>query len=82
MTQLEKALQAENEKLQQKLQLMQSISNRDKFHAYFFRTCNQFATREDAFEHLNSLYYDFFEAYMFTNYTAFRQYVSRKSLKK
>jgi len=78
MTQLEKALQAENEKLQQKLQLMQSISNRDKFHAYFFKICNQFATREDAFEHLNSLYYEFFETYMFTNYKAFRKYYERK----
>lgn len=82
MTQLEISLQAQNEKLQQKIQLMQSISTRDKFHAYFFKICNEFKTREEAFEHLNGIYHDHFGGYLFTNYTAFRQYNLRKSLKK
>lgn len=82
MTQLEISLQAQNEKLQQKIQLMQSISTRDKFHAYFFKICNNYATREDAFEHLNGVYNDHFGEYLFTNYTAFRQYNSRKSIKR
>lgn len=82
MTQLEISLQAQNEKLQQKIQLMQSISTRDKFHAYFFKICNNYTTRKDAFEYLNTLYAEYFGSEMFSNYNSFRKYYERKSIKK
>lgn len=82
MTQLEISLQAQNEKLQQKIQLMQSISTRDKFHAYFFKICNNYTTRKDAFEYLNTLYAEYFGSELFATYAAFRMYYSRKSIKR
>lgn len=82
MTQLEIALKAENHKLTQKMQLMQSISTRDKFHAHFFKICSGFATRKDAFDHLNELYAELFGSELFTSYTAFRMYYTRKQIKK
>ena len=82
MTQLEIALKADNEKLLHKIHLMQSISTRDKFHAYFFKICNNYTTRKDAFEHLNTLYAEHFGSEMFGCYASFRSYYSRKSIKK
>lgn len=82
MTQLEIALKADNEKLLHKIHLMQSISTRDKFHAYFFKICNNYTTRKDAFEHLNTLYAEYFGNEMFASYVAFRMYYSRKSIKR
>lgn len=82
MNQLEIALKAENEKLLHKIQLMQSISTRDKFHAYFFKICNNYTTRKDAFEYLNTLYAEHFGNEMFVSYASFRKYYERKTLKK
>lgn len=82
MTQLEISLKAQNEKLQQKIHLMQSISTRDKFHAYFFKICNNYTTRKDAFEYLNTLYAECFGSEMFGSYAAFRKYYERKIIKK
>lgn len=78
MTQMELALKAENEKLQAKLEIMQQISTRDKFYSYFFKICNQYKTREDAFYHLNKIHADYFGEQKFASYKAFRKYCERK----
>ena len=82
MTQLEIAQKRQLEKLEQQIFIMQSIGTRDAFHQYFFKICNEFTTRESAFNHLNDLYFQFFKKQLFTNYKAFRKYYERKNYKK
>lgn len=78
MTQYEIALQAENKKLQEERDLMRAIATRDAFYQQFFKTCNQFKTREEAFDSLNEKYYELFGEYKFSNYKCFRKYYERK----
>lgn len=78
MTQYEIALRAENIKLQEERDLMRAIATRDAFYQHFFKTCNQYKSRLEAFNTLNNIYAQLFGQELFTSYTAFRQYVSRK----
>lgn len=70
--QLQEILQAENEKLKQENELMRAIATTDGFYNYFFKISLQFKTREEAFNHVNELYYELFGAYRYLNYHSFR----------
>lgn len=78
MTQLEIALQAENKKLADKLQLMQTIATRDKFYTHFFKISLNYKTRKEAFDYLNTLYAELFGDVLFSSYESFKMYYSRK----
>lgn len=71
--QLHEILQAENEKLKQENELMRTIATADGFYNYFFKISLQFKTREQAFDHVNELYYKLFGVFRYLNYESFRR---------
>lgn len=77
MNQLEEILKAENEKLKQENELMRTIATADGFYNYFFKISLKFKTREQAFDHVNELYYKLFGSYRYKNYHAFRTTTKR-----
>ncbi|WKW47271.1 hypothetical protein P3875_04185 [Myroides sp. JBRI-B21084] len=82
MTQLEISLKTENEKLANKLKRMQQLSTRDKFYNDFFKNCNKYKTRKEAFDSLNIEYANLFGEQLFTNYKSFQMYYLRKTVRK
>lgn len=78
MTQLEIALQKQNEKLQNEIEQMKAVATKEAFYHSFFKECKNYKTREEAFNELNELHCKFFNSYLFSNYNSFRKYLERK----
>lgn len=77
MNQLELAYKAEVQKLQEKIEIMKLIGNREGFYKYFFKICDQFKTREDAFEAVNNLYFELFGEFRYNSYKGFRNSITQ-----
>lgn len=78
------ALRIENEKLQEKLKLMQQIGTREGFFQYYFKEIKNYSSREKAFNFVNGLYFDLYKEYRYSDYNCFRNTISKinKSNKK
>jgi len=73
MENLEIAVQAENDKLKKKLDLIRLLVKRGGFYQYYFKICNEHKTREDAFEYLNNLYFELVGEFRYSSYDSFRK---------
>lgn len=77
MEQLEIAYKAEMQKLQQKIEMMKLLGSREGFYQYFFKICDQFKTREDAFDSANNFHYELFGWFRYNSYKGFRNSITQ-----
>jgi len=77
MENLEIAYKALLEKKQKEIDLMKLLNSSDGFYQYFFKICNEYKTREDAFDAVNNLYFELFGRFRYKSYKGFRNSISQ-----
>lgn len=75
MNQRELALQAQVEKLQAQNDLMRKLSTKKGFCQYYFEILPNFTTNEEAFNHVNELFFELFKEYRYVDHLSFKQVI-------
>lgn len=71
----------ELQKLEEKIELMRLLVNREGFFKYYFKEIKNYPSREKAFNAVNELYYSLFGEFRYSDYQTFRQILSKNNKK-
>ncbi len=66
-------LKNENTALQHQIVVMQQLATAAGFREYYFKQLKNFATKIEAFNYVNNLYYSYFGEYRYSYYESFRR---------
>lgn len=82
MTPLENALRIEIEKLKEQTELMRQLSTVTGFIFYYFTKCKEHKTNNEAFNHVNDLYFDLFGEFRYSDFHSFKRVIIYHNKKK